>query len=85
MGYRPVEFQIKDLDMGQRLQLMNAGLDALEPATDTQTWLGISSQKAAERAGRRGLGVPLTRVVRAPPSLVADSLADGAVRSPPIA
>ncbi|HBV25957.1 MAG: LLM class flavin-dependent oxidoreductase [Acidimicrobiales bacterium] len=57
MGYRPVEFQIKDLDMGQRLQLMNAGLDALEPATDTQTWLGISSQKAAERAGRRGLGL----------------------------
>ena len=57
MGYRPIEFEIKQRDMSQRLKLMNAGLDALHSTTQTPTWVGISSEKAAERAGRRGLGL----------------------------
>ena len=57
MGYRPVEFEIKQQNIRQRLQLMNAGLDALKSHTQTPTWVGISSEKAAARAGRRGLGL----------------------------
>jgi len=57
MGYRPIEFEIKQQNISQRLQLMNAGLDALKSQTQIPTWVGISSEKAAERAGRRGLGL----------------------------
>ena len=57
MGYRPIEFEIKQQNISQRLQLMNAGLDELKAHTTAPTWVGISSEKAAERAGRRGLGL----------------------------
>ena len=57
MGYRPVEFEMKDLHMNQRLKLMNSGLDVVTATTPTPTWVGVSSEKAAERAGRRGLGL----------------------------
>ncbi|MEC9473960.1 MAG: LLM class flavin-dependent oxidoreductase [Actinomycetota bacterium] len=57
MGYRPIEFEMKDRHMSQRLKLMTSGLDTLSTKTDTPTWIGISSEQAAERAGRRGLGL----------------------------
>ena len=57
MGYRPIEYEIKQQNISQRLQLMNAGLDELKAHTTAPTWVGISSEKAAERAGRRGLGL----------------------------
>ena len=57
MGYRPIEYDIKQKNISQRLQLMNAGLDEIKAHTTAPTWVGISSEKAAERAGRRGLGL----------------------------
>ena len=57
MGYRPIEYETKQQNISQRLQLMNAGLDELKAHTTAPTWVGISSEKAAERAGRRGLGL----------------------------
>ena len=57
MGYRPIEYEIKQKNISQRLQLMNPGLDELKAHTTAPTWVGISSEKAAERAGRRGLGL----------------------------
>ena len=57
MGYRPIEFEMKDRHMSQRLKLMTSGLDALSTTIQTPTWVGISSEQAAERAGRRGLGL----------------------------
>ena len=57
MGYRPIEFTIKDELISNRLQLMNSGLDALQATVNTPTWVGVSSEKAARRAGRRGLGL----------------------------
>ncbi|KIE50994.1 MAG: hypothetical protein MB55_10100 [marine actinobacterium MedAcidi-G3] len=57
MGYRPIEYEIKQKNISQRLQLMNAGLDEIKAHTTAPTWVGISSEKAAERAGRRGLGL----------------------------
>ena len=57
MGYRPIEYEIKQQNISQRLQLMNAGLDEIKAHTTAPTWVGISSEKAAERAGRRGLGL----------------------------
>jgi len=57
MGYRPIEFAIKDQNISQRLQLMNAGLDTLQATVNTPIWVGVTSEKAAQRAGRRGLGL----------------------------
>ena len=57
MGYRPIEFAIKDRNINERLRLMNSGLDVLRTEINTPTWVGVSSEKAAQRAGRRGLGL----------------------------
>ena len=57
MGYRPIEFAIKDRNINERLRLMNSGLDVLQTEINTPTWVGVSSEKAAQRAGRRGLGL----------------------------
>ena len=57
MGYRPTEFQAKGLDIADRVRLMNAGLDTVAEGRDGRTWVGVTSQPAARRAGRRGLGL----------------------------
>ncbi|MFT7598348.1 MAG: alkanesulfonate monooxygenase SsuD [Acidimicrobiales bacterium] len=59
MGYRPVEFESKGLDMAQRVKRMNAGLDhvAMHLAGGPPMWVGVTSPVAARRAGRRGFGL----------------------------
>lgn len=58
MGYRPSEFAAKGLDMADRVGLMNRGLDALQDdPPGGPTWIGVTSQAAARRAGRRGIGL----------------------------
>ncbi len=58
MGYRPVEFEAKGRDMGDRIGLMNTGLDALQSQPPGgQIWVGVTSKAAARRAGGRGLGL----------------------------
>jgi alkanesulfonate monooxygenase SsuD/methylene tetrahydromethanopterin reductase-like flavin-dependent oxidoreductase (luciferase family) len=57
MGYRPVEFNAKGLDMADRVPLMNAGLDILAAKCPSPVWVGVTSEPAARRAGRRGLGL----------------------------
>ncbi|MGI9594719.1 MAG: LLM class flavin-dependent oxidoreductase [Acidimicrobiales bacterium] len=58
MGYRPSEFRAKGLDMADRVDLMNAGLDVVgaDPRPGP-VWVGVTSPAAARRAGRRGLGL----------------------------
>lgn len=57
MGYRPTEFRAKGLDIADRVRLMNAGLDTVAAERDGWTWVGVTSEPAARRAGRRGLGL----------------------------
>lgn len=58
MGYRPSEFRAKGRDMADRVGLMRAGLDVLtEQPPPGPMWIGVTSQAAARRAGRRGLGL----------------------------
>ena len=68
MGYRPSEFRAKGLDIADRVRLMNRGLDTLTDGeassrdregeeVRTPIWVGVTSEAAARRAGRRGLGL----------------------------
>jgi alkanesulfonate monooxygenase SsuD/methylene tetrahydromethanopterin reductase-like flavin-dependent oxidoreductase (luciferase family) len=57
MGYRPSEFEAMDLDMGNRVKRMNAGLGVLAADRPGKLWVGVTSPAAARRAGRRGLGL----------------------------
>ncbi len=61
MGYRPSEFVAKGLDMADRVKRMNAGLDVLAEqmpvGSGPATWVGVGTEVAARRAGRRGLGL----------------------------
>jgi len=58
MGYRPSEFRSKDLDIVDRVRLMGAGLDELTARPPGgPVWVGVTSEAAARRAGRRGLGL----------------------------
>ena len=62
MGYRPIEFDAKHLDIAERVRRMNAGLDVLAADRDANDdgpalWVGVTSPVAARRAGRRGLGL----------------------------
>ena len=64
MGYRPVEFEAKGLAFADRLRRMNAGLDVLAETfrmgERPPMWVGAGTEPAAERAGRRGLGLYLS-------------------------
>lgn len=57
MGYRPGEFSAKGLDMSDRVKRMNSGLDVLSADPPSPLWVGVTSEVAARRAGRRGLGL----------------------------
>ena len=58
MGYRPTEFSAKSLAIGDRVGLMNRGLDVLQrDPPGGPVWVGVTSQAAARRAGRRGIGL----------------------------
>lgn len=57
MGYRPSEFEAKGLDMAQRVKRMVVGLDGLAEDRSAPIWVGVGSEVAARRAGRRGLGL----------------------------
>ncbi|MEM9562395.1 MAG: LLM class flavin-dependent oxidoreductase [Actinomycetota bacterium] len=57
MGYRPTEFDGKDLSIADRLPRMTAGLDDLAADAPAPLWVGVTSEPAARRAGRRGLGL----------------------------
>lgn len=57
MGYRPSEFTAKDLDIKDRVQRMVTGLDVLADDRPGPVWVGVTSEAAARRAGRRGLGL----------------------------
>ncbi len=57
MGYRPTEFEAKGLSMTDRVRRMGAGLDHLAEARPAPLWVGVTSEAAARRAGRRGLGL----------------------------
>jgi alkanesulfonate monooxygenase SsuD/methylene tetrahydromethanopterin reductase-like flavin-dependent oxidoreductase (luciferase family) len=57
MGYRPAEFDLKGRDMADRVRRMNAGLDMLAAEPPATLWVGVTSEAAARRAGRRGLGL----------------------------
>lgn len=60
MGYRPIEFAGRDRSIGDRVKLMNAGLDVLAAATPAPMWVGVTSEVAARRAGRRGMGLMIS-------------------------
>ncbi len=60
MGYRPNEFEARNLSMGDRVTRMNAGLDTLATADPAPLWVGVTSEVAAKRAGRRGLGLMIS-------------------------
>jgi len=60
MGYRPTEFQAKGLDMADRVRRMNAGLDVLAANRPGPVWVGVTSERAARRAGKRGLGLMIS-------------------------
>lgn len=60
MGYRPTEFNAKGLDMSDRVRLMNAGLDVLAADRPGPVWVGVTSERAARRAGKRGLGLMIS-------------------------
>lgn len=57
MGYRPSEFAAMGLDMADRVGRMNAGLDLLAMDRRAPMWVGVTSEPAARRAGRRGFGL----------------------------
>ena len=60
MGYRPVEFAAKGLDMSRRRERMERGLDVLsaDPSVSgVPKWVGVTSVAGARRAGRYGLGL----------------------------
>ena len=57
MGYRPTEFEAKGRSMADRVKLMTAGLDELAATPPAPLWVGVTSEVAARRAGRRGLGL----------------------------
>jgi alkanesulfonate monooxygenase SsuD/methylene tetrahydromethanopterin reductase-like flavin-dependent oxidoreductase (luciferase family) len=57
MGYRPTEFEARGLDMADRVKRMEAGLDHLAGDPPAPLWVGVTSEAAARRAGRRGLGL----------------------------
>ncbi len=57
MGYRPIEFDGKGLSMTDRVRRMTAGLDELAADRPAPLWVGVTSEAAARRAGRRGLGL----------------------------
>ena len=60
MGYRPIEFSAKGLDMSGRRERMEHGLDVLKARTQeisTPLWVGVTSILGARRAGRYGLGL----------------------------
>ncbi len=57
MGYRPTEFEARDLSMDDRLTRMVAGLDHLATDPPAPMWVGVGTEAAARRAGRRGLGL----------------------------
>jgi len=60
MGYRPSEFAARGLDMADRVKRMVAGLDALAADRPGPMWVGVTSEPAARRAGRRGLGLMIS-------------------------
>lgn len=60
MGYRPSEFATRGLDIKKRVQRMNAGLDVLAQDRPGPVWVGVTSEVAARRAGRRGLGLMIS-------------------------
>jgi alkanesulfonate monooxygenase SsuD/methylene tetrahydromethanopterin reductase-like flavin-dependent oxidoreductase (luciferase family) len=60
MGYRPVEFAGRDREMSERVRLMNAGLDVLAADPPAPMWVGVTSEIAARRAGRRGMGLMIS-------------------------
>ncbi|MEL6981604.1 MAG: LLM class flavin-dependent oxidoreductase, partial [Actinomycetota bacterium] len=60
MGYRPNEFSGRGLAIGDRVRRMNAGLDTLAAAGPAPMWVGVTSEVAARRAGRRGLGLMIS-------------------------
>ncbi len=60
MGYRPNEFEARGLSIGDRVKRMNAGLDTLAAADPAPLWVGVTSEVAARRAGRRGLGLMIS-------------------------
>lgn len=57
MGYRPTEFEARDRSIDDRVRLMTAGLDELAASRPAPLWVGVTSEAAARRAGRRGLGL----------------------------
>ena len=60
MGYRPSEFSAKGLEMANRVKRMNAGLDVLAADRPGPVWVGVTSERAARRAGKRGLGLMIS-------------------------
>lgn len=60
MGYRPNEFEARGLAIGDRVKRMTAGLDTLAAADPAPLWVGVTSEVAARRAGRRGLGLMIS-------------------------
>lgn len=60
MGYRPVEFAGRGRELGERVRLMNAGLDVLAADPPAPMWVGVTSEVAARRAGRRGMGLMIS-------------------------
>jgi alkanesulfonate monooxygenase SsuD/methylene tetrahydromethanopterin reductase-like flavin-dependent oxidoreductase (luciferase family) len=63
MGYRPVEFESRDLEFIERRSRMDAGLSVLTSdhvAERPPMWVGVTSKVAARRAGRYGLGLMIS-------------------------
>lgn len=60
MGYRPTEFAARGLDIGTRVRRMVNGLDHLAADRPGPMWVGVTSEPAARRAGRRGLGLMIS-------------------------
>ena len=60
MGYRPTEFAQRGLDISGRVKRMVAGLDTLAADRPGPMWVGVTSEPAARRAGRRGLGLMIS-------------------------
>lgn len=60
MGYRPSEFAGRGLDMSERVRRMTSGLDVLAADRPGPMWVGVTSEPAARRAGRRGLGLMIS-------------------------
>ena len=60
MGYRPSEFGARGLDLSDRVDRMNRGLDLLAGERPGPMWVGVTSEAAARRAGRRGLGLMIS-------------------------